>query len=303
MRGCRTVSSMLTRRTILGGGAGVAMSSILAPRPAAARVALGGESPLRWVVFYGQTANEDVLAGYDIVILDPAFKGSLARIGKASASVCGYLSIGEIRTASPAFASLDRDALLEENPSWPGTRRVDIRHPSWSASLLDQQIPALLSAGFKGLMLDTLDTPPYLEETNPSRYKGMATAAVDIVQSIRKRWPDISIIANRGYAILPRLVDCIDAIIAESLLTTPNLAGTGFVLADGRSVELQMRLLEPARNRHPALPILTLDYWDLSDRDGICRIYGRERALGHHPYVATRLLDRVVPKPACEASL
>ena len=117
-------------------------------------------------------------------------------------------------------------------------------------------------------MLDTLNTPPYLEETNPSRYKGMATAAVDIVQSIRKRWPDISIIANRGYAILPRLVDSIDAIIAESLLTTPNLAGTGFVLADGRSVELQMRLLEPARNRHPALPILTLDYWDLSDRDG-----------------------------------
>jgi uncharacterized protein (TIGR01370 family) len=297
------VSSLLTRRTILGGGAGVAVSSLLARRPAAARAAFDGESPLRWVVFYGQTANEDVLAGYDIVILDPAFKGSLARIGMGRASVCGYLSIGEVRTGSPAFASLDHAALLEENPDWPGTRRVDVRHPAWRASLLDEQIPSLLSLGFKGLMLDTLDTPPYLEETNPDRYKGMTDAAVDIVQAIRKRWPEISIIANRGYAILPRLVDSIDAVIAESLLTTPNSAGTGFVLADGQSVELQMRLLEPARTRHPAVPILTLDYWDLADRDGVCRIYGRERALGHHPYVATRLLDRVVPQPACEARM
>jgi hypothetical protein len=26
-------------------------------------------------------------------------------------------------------------------------------------------------------------------------------------------------------------------------------------------------------------------------------IYSRQRQLGHHPYVATRVLDRIIPEP------
>ena len=73
------------------------------------------------------------------------------------------------------------------------------------------------------------------------------------------------------------------------------IANDGY-LGDPRQVELQLRLLSPAARRLPPLPILSLDYWDPNDAVTIARIYRQERELGHHPYVATRSLDQIVPE-------
>lgn len=252
--------------------------------------------PVKWVAFYGVAADEDILANYDIVVLDPGFKGSIDRVASKGARVCGYLSLGEIRTSDPLAASLDVSANLPENPDWPGTRRVDIRHPSWQSLVLERRIPSLIAQGFGGLMFDTLDTPPYLELVQPERYRGMKQAAVDLVHKIRARWPELLIVMNRGYALLPDVVDQVDAVIAESLLTSPGAAANQFVRVTHDQVKLQLDLLTPAARRLRPMPILSLDYWDPDDAGGQAEIYRRERALGHHPYVATRNLDRIVPE-------
>ena len=136
---------------------------------------------MRWLAFYGATADESVLAIYDIVVLDSAFQGSISRVADAGARVCGYLSLGEIRTSDSLLMYLDPAALLPENPDWPGTRRVDIRDPSWRSLVIDRRLPSLVSQGFTGVMLDTLDTPPYLEQLDPVRYRGMREAAIALV--------------------------------------------------------------------------------------------------------------------------
>lgn len=252
---------------------------------------------IRWLVFYGTTADETILASYDIVILDFGFQGSISRIAAAGgARVCGYASLGEIRTSDPLLEFLDQEALLPENPDWPGTRRVDVRHPSWRSLVLDRQIPAIASRGFTGCMFDTLDTPPYLEHSDPARYRGMRDAAAELVDSIRMRWPEMMLIMNRGYALLPDLVQKIDAVIAESLLTAPDPETGRFAWVESHAVETQLALLGPALHRRPPLPILSLDYWDPNDPKTIEEIYRRERALAHHPYVATRLLDKIFPE-------
>ena len=61
-------------------------------------------------------------------------------------------------------------------------------------------------------------------------------------------------------------------------------------------MELQLTLLNPAMSRSPSLPIFSLDYWDPERYETIAEIYRRERELGHHPYVATRSLDQIVPE-------
>jgi len=58
-----------------------------------------------------------------------------------------------------------------------------------------------------------------------------------------------------------------------------------------------MALLAPALHSEVPLPILSLDYWNPEDTKTIAEIYRRERELGHHPYVGTRMLDRIVPEP------
>ena len=145
-------------------------------------------------------------------------------------------------------------------------------------------------------MFDTLDTPPYLELLDPARYHGMREAAIGLVDSIRARWPEMMLIMNRGYALLPDVIQKVDAVIAESLMTSPDRQTGGFAWVDSRQVELQLKLLYPAVCRRPPLPILSLDYWDPNDARTIAEIYRRERLLGHHPYVATRLLDQIVPE-------
>ena len=251
---------------------------------------------IRWIAFYGATADESVLATYDIVILDPAFQGSLDVVVSLGARICGYLSLGEIRTSDPCLEALDPAALLPENPDWPGTRRVDVRDPTWRSLILDQKIPSLASQGFTGLMFDTLDTPPYLEQTDPVRNHGMRTAAIELVESIRRRWPEMMLIMNRGYALLPDVVQKVDAIIAESLMTSSDQLTGGFAWLDSHRLQSQLVLLNPAVRRRPPLPIFSLDYWDPLDAGTIAEIYRRERTLGHHPYVATRLLDEIVPE-------
>jgi len=251
---------------------------------------------LRWLAFYGMTAEEGILGSYDIVVLDQAYQGSIEQVAAAGAQVCGYLSLGEVRAADPFADELDRAALLSENYDWPGTRRVDVRSLSWRSLVLDRRIPSLAAQGFTGLMLDTLDTPPYLERLNPSQYGGMREAAVSLVDSIRARWPEMMLIMNRGYALLPDVLDKIDALLAESFMTLPNRQTGGFVWVDPAQIDVQIALMEPAMHKEPPLPILSLDYWDPDDPTTIAEIYRRERDLGHHPYVATQYLDQIVPE-------
>lgn len=290
------MASGQTRRSFLAATAGLLSAATGKSDASKAGVFPRVENSIRWLAFYGVTADEAILATYDIVVLDPAFQGSIGLVAGPATRVCGYLSLGEVRTADPFLTFLDRAALLPENPDWPGTRRVDIRHPSWRSLVLDERIPSLASRGFTGLMFDTLDTPPYLELLDPARFHGMREAAVALVDSIRARWPEMMLIMNRGYALLPDVAQKVDAVIAESLMTSPDRQTGGFAWVDSHQVELQLTLLDPAVRRRPPLPILSLDYWDPNDSRTIAEIYRRERELGHHPYVATRSLDQIVPE-------
>jgi polysaccharide biosynthesis protein PelA len=282
-----------TRRAFLAAAAGILSTvtdgrSLLQASPIPAT-----QQAIRWLAFYGVTADESILAGYDLVILDPGYQGSIDLIARTGTKVCGYLSLAEIRTSDRFMEGLDPAALLPENPDWPGTRRVDIRHPSWR-SLVLERIRSLEAQAFTGLMLDTLDTPPYLEQLDPDRYHGMRDAAVELVACIRARCPEMMLIMNRGYALLPDVAHNIDAVIAESLLTSPDQQTGKPAWHDSHQVESQLALLYPAAFRSPPLPILSLDYWDPDDARTIAEIYRRERAIGHYPYVATRLLDQIV---------
>ena len=284
-----------TRRTLLKATAGLALGTIeyLSHSSEASALPVTTNS-IRWLAFYGVHADESLLGTYDIAVLDPWFQGSIGLVAGAGTRVCSYLSLGEIRMSDPFFPFIDDAALLSENPNWQGTRRVDVRAPSWRSFVLDKIIPSVVSKGFTGLMFDTLDTAPYLELVDPVRYHGMKAAAVGLVDTIRARWPGMTLIMNRGYALLPHVVENIDAVIAESLITFPDQQSGGFAWVDPRQMEQQLSLLKPAAHRRPPLPILSLDYWYPEDVKTIAEIYRRERDLGHHPYVATRLLDQIV---------
>jgi len=292
----RLTKTMIRRRSLLSAlFAGLLALAISGAGRALIRVY--GNRPIKWIAFYGVDADEKILGAYDLVILDPGYKGSIDAIVEGGARVFAYMSLAEMRATNPHFAGLDQAAVIGENPNWPGTFRIDVRHPSWKETLLEQQIPDAIARGFSGLMFDTLDTPPFLEHINPQRNKGMRKAAIALLQAVRTRYAGLELIGNRGYMMFPEIVGILDAVIAESLISMPRKDGSGYMWVGTKEFSQQLAFIKKATLVKPGLPILSLDYWDPSDPITITEIYRRERDMGHHPYVATPTLDRIVAEP------
>jgi cysteinyl-tRNA synthetase len=131
-----------------------------------------------------------------------------------------YLSVGEADQQRPYWAAVhDRPFLVEGNPNWPGNVRVDIRDPQWQEVLITQEAPRLLRRGFQGFMLDTIDTVPYLETKDPSRFAGSRQALRDFLARMRREFPAIILLAN-GTDALVDVAPYVDGYVVEGVFAT-----------------------------------------------------------------------------------
>lgn len=255
--------------------------------------------PQRWVVFYGSQADSAVLAGYDWIVLDsdahPPIKPLLDR-GKI---VFGYLSLCEIGDYRSYFSrAKTQQLLLHTNSTWPGSYVLDIRDPKWSAMLVEDIIPHIAAQGFSGLFLDTLDQAAHLERSDPKRYQGMREAAVKIVRLLRKSYPELRLLVNRGYDLFGDIAGVVDAVVGESVYATYNFERKQYQLVDTASYRQQLQILNGVKRPGSSAPIvLTLDYWNPADVDGLSQIYAAQRRNGFVPYVATIELNAIVAEP------
>ena len=91
---------------------------------------------------------------------------------------------------------------VEPNPEWPDNLRVDIRDSRWQEVLMCEEVAGLMQRGFDGLMLDTVDTVPYLETKDPARFAGSRQALRDWLQRLRKAFPKAVLVANGSDALV-----------------------------------------------------------------------------------------------------
>jgi uncharacterized protein (TIGR01370 family) len=251
----------------------------------------------RFVVYYG-TVESPALYGNDIAVLDSDIdRAVLARFAPRTL-LLGYLSVGEVHKGRSYAAEIDRQGmLLSPNPAWPDARFIDVRDPRWKQRIVDELVPAMLRRGFRGLFIDTLDSVAFLEQADPAGFGGMMLAAADIVSAIRRAFPDMPIMVNRGYALLPRIASEIDMLMGESVHTTFDATSESYVRVSADALRWQLDRLNEARRRRPSLKLFSLDYWDPADTAGLAQIYTEARANGLIPYVATIDLSRVVVRP------
>lgn len=260
-------------------------------------------APPRFAVYYS-SSDDARLSQFDVLVLDSDDHPSIARIRQRAPRkqvILGYLSLCELGPGKPYKADLVREGLiLGPNPRWPGSFYVDIRRPGWRERLVKQIAPALLTQGFDGLFLDTIDDAPWLESEapRPLRAPGMTDAAVALVRALRAQFPDKPIMLNRGFDLINRLAPQVDMILAESTYARwADIGHSGTLVAPQERTDL-VRQLAAVRAMHPNLQIYTVDYWDTRDAAGVARIYSAQRALGFVPYVATRELNVLVPEPS-----
>jgi uncharacterized protein (TIGR01370 family) len=252
----------------------------------------------RWAAYYSDQARPEEFRDYRLVIFDGDRHPPLQPFAAGGTTALGYLSVGEIEQHRAWFAAARQmGILLGENRNWPGSYYVDLRHPGWQRAVIRQFVPALLAQGFGGVFLDTLDDPVELERRDPQTRRGMAAAASALVKELRRAFPSMTIMMNRGYALLPEVGGSIDIELGESVYGTYDFERKVYRAVPAAECREQVQLLKQARKAHPALRICTLDYWNPADREGIRRLYREERANGFDPYVATVGLDQLMKEP------
>ncbi|MFC3174630.1 endo alpha-1,4 polygalactosaminidase [Novosphingobium bradum] len=263
-----------------------------------ARAAPAATGPWRWAIDYGPATNPDLARTFDLLVLEPAHPRPIAPLRGASAVLLGYLSLGEVEQGRAYAGQLHKaGALKAANRNWPDARLVDLRHPAWSELVIGRLIPEILAKGYDGIFIDTLDSAEALARRDPVGNAGMVEAAVALLRRIRKAFPRITVLLNRGYAALPEAAPAIDLLLAEAMASRWNFAEKRYELTPPADWDWQAERLRAAHAANPALRLLTLDYWNPADAATIAQLYARERAAGFHPYVATLALDRVLPEP------
>ncbi len=202
----------------------------------------------------------------------------------------GYLSVGEADPRRP-YGTEVRAApfLVEPDPAWPDNFRVDVRDRRWQQILLGEEIPRLLAQGFDGLMLDTIDTAPYLEGKDPARFAGSRQALRDFVREIRtasrarRSWPTGSPASStsRPSSTASSSRGC----------SPPTTSGGASIVRPRPSSVTGSWGGSPRREAIAHRPVFTIDYADVGDI--VLAHWAESEAVGHgfKPYVGVRDLN------------
>jgi uncharacterized protein (TIGR01370 family) len=245
-----------------------------------------------YACYYG-TDRLDQLQRFSLVILQPEgyTSNEIQCLRTHGTLTLSYLSLGENAAwVEGATWYLHSDAGgLRRNPDW-NTWYVDTRDPAWSEYLLTTRIPAILTCGgFDGLFLDTLDSQDLFPE--------IRDGSIALVHAIRAAYPEVILVANRGFTILDCIAHDLDGLVFESF-STYHRAGRYSTWKTPQR-EYHNRLadwLNHVRHTH-SLVILTLDYALASDVARIEYATRRARAYGFVPYMSTAHLEQIYYLP------
>lgn len=256
------------------------------------------ESPKKWVVHYGENLPVEVYKDYSLVVLEPDQRPPINLLLEQGKTVLGYISLGEVSKDRSYFKSVkDEGILFEKNPNWPDAFYVDMRKKEWTNRVINDLIPAILFQHFSGIFIDTIDNAETMEKQDPVKYRKMQEAAIKLIKTIRLHFPEMKIMLNRGFAILPYVAKDINSVLAESILALHNFKTGENTFIKPEYYEELVKELKDAQKLNPDLEIYTLDYWDIKDTQNVKKIYETQRAQGFIPYVATLQLNEIVPEP------
>ena len=229
------------------------------------------KSPL--LIYYGDNASTEYLNSFKAVVLDPDIYHSVFNI---ATETYAYISLGEVRKSRNFFQFVKEMSVLKgENPNWKGSYYISLKSGKWQEFVINYLIPLILSKGYKGLFLDTVDS---LLKTNKNK-----PFTINFINNIRLRFPGIKIIMNRGFDIA-RYVK-VDGILFESTITTFNFKKKKYFFLKQRHIFKIPKKIKK----------YSIDYWTPTDFKTIKKIYNIALKRGYIPYVGEITL-RQLPK-------
>lgn len=204
------------------------------------------------LVCYGKL-NPSAIKGYNYVILEEKNfrKEEIQQIKKHNKNVLAYISLGEVNSNARHYKLL-KNRTLGKNNNWD-SHYLNLKDASTSVVLMTL-IKKVLEKGFDGLFLDNID--------NYSSFGPQAAQRnelVDLIQRIKKQYPDHVLVQNAGLELIPDTKDYIESVMFESVATDYSFKDNTYKLRESNDFNERLKRIK-AVNDHYKIPVLLIEY-------------------------------------------
>ena len=255
-----------------------------------ASTAFAGLSDKSAIVYYGKNISYPMVGIHDYIIVQPAHTNvNTHGFEVYKDKMYAYVSIGEIDKDIPEYKKIKKEWILGNNKAW-NSPVLDLSNPEYKAFLFHDIIAPQMKRGFKNFFFDTLDSYQLVAKTKEQRAKSEA-ALVDIIKTFHKRYPDSKLIINRGFEIIDKVHNDVNAVLFESYYH--GLAGDELSYKEVSKSDRQWLDEQLQKIRNYKLDLICVDYLPLDDLTSpkADKEIKQLQNKGFIPYIATKDLN------------
>lgn len=234
--------------------------------------------------FYGANPPWAELQAFDLVVVDPGHVPSPGVVALAHTELAAYVAVGEVHPTRAYASKVPKAWLKGDNADW-GSRVIDQSAADWPNFFATEVIEPLWQAGFRSFFLDTLDSYHLFAKTLEARAVQEA-GLVRVIEAIKRAHPEVKLIFNRGFEILPKVHSLAWGVAAESLFQGYDAGKSTYrTVPEADRAWLLGQLTTVAQDYK--LPVISIDYVPPGQRELARSTADKITALGFIPWVAT----------------
>ena len=219
------------------------------------------QAPTSAAFYYAKNPPLVAMSGIDIVVVEPdhvfASRDVIRQSKSHRQNLFAYVSIGEVNASRPYYSDVPKEVIRKENAAW-GSWVIDQNSVAWREFFLNTIIEPLWQKGWRGFFLDTLDSYQSFSNTDDER-RLQTTALVETLKELKKRHPKAQLILNRGFELLPDVLELTYAIAAESLYKTFDAEKKQYGNVPEKDRDWLISQLKRVRTEY-RLPVIVIDY-------------------------------------------
>ena len=248
------------------------------------------DGPTSIALWYAAKPPFAALAEFDWVVVEPGHlqPSDVQRLRTSGSQPFAYLSVGEFAGDADtlARAGLSDAASSHRNSAW-ASQVMDLTSPRWREHLLSRA-QEYRAQGYRGLFLDTLDS---FQLQPVAQREAQRLALVGWLQTLHQRFPDLKLIFNRGFEVLPELTGVADAIAVESIHAGWDAGTRHYRAVPANDREWLLGKLAPYK--HQGLALIAIEYLPPEQADTARALARQLCNEGFVPFITTPQLDHV----------
>jgi hypothetical protein len=236
--------------------------------------------------YYGPDLPRELLAVYDQVVVEPGQISDVTAASSSHAALVAYVSLGEVALTDPR--AVESAWVLGHNAAW-SSRVMDLTHGGYQR-FVQERFDGLWRLGYRRFFLDTLDSFELASE-DPQLRAAQLNALAQLIKELVQRHPEVRLLLNRGFELLPKIAAHVHGVVAESLFDRWDAARGAYVRVPDSDRTWLLTRLQEVRERY-GVPVIAIDYRPAHERAGARETARKISALGVAPWVCTgNLMD------------